>query len=377
MPPFDGWMVTDCRDDAENRFPIRSWRYWFRYDESIWLIYLGFWFIQPALGHEPLGKWLLLFLALGLFLPFYLFSHRGPLRFRRLFVLGMFLLAMLYVPFNQTAWGIFIYIAASIPEVSDSINTVIALLLLESAVIFAESWLLHLSPWVWTMGIGFTLFVGMNRLRMRQKNKADAKLRMAHEEIEQLAKTAERERIARDMHDILGHSLSLIVLKSELAGRLLETQPARAALEIAEIEVAARQALGEVRKTITGYRSEGFASELTRAAEVLETAGVRLHKPAKAPYLTPRNEATLSLVLREAITNIVRHAGASECSIELSTAEDRTQLVIADDGRGDIRQEGNGLRGMRERVQELGGSLSLESHRGTRLQIELPQVVGR
>ena len=196
---------------------------------------------------------------------------------------------------------------------------------------------------------------------------------MAHEEIEQLAKTAERERIARDMHDVLGHSLSLIVLKSELAGRLLASQPARAALEIAEIETAARQALAEVRKTITGYRSEGFASELTRAAQVLETAGVRLNKPAKAPYLTPRHEATLSLVLREAVTNIVRHAGASECSIEVSTEQDRTQLVIADDGRGDIRQEGNGLRGMRERVQELGGSLSLESSRGTRLHIELPQ----
>jgi two-component system sensor histidine kinase DesK len=226
------------------------------------------------------------------------------------------------------------------------------------------------------MGIGFTLLIGMNRLRMEQKHRADAKLRMAHEEIEQLAKTAERERIARDMHDILGHSLSLIVLKSELAGRLLASQPARAALEIAEIETTARQALAEVRKTITGYRSEGFATELARAAQILETAGVRLNKPAKSPYLTPRHEATLSLVLREAVTNIVRHAGASECSIELSTAKDRTQLVIADDGRGDIRQEGNGLRGMRERVQELGGSLSLESNRGTRLQIELPQFSG-
>jgi two-component system, NarL family, sensor histidine kinase DesK len=375
MPPFDGWMATDCREDAENRFPVRSWRYWLRYDESIWLVYLGFWFVQPALGHESLGKWLLLFLALGLFIPFYLLAHRGPPRLRKLFVLAMFLLGIVYVPFNQSAWGVFIYIAASIPELTDSTNVVIALLLAQCAAIFAESRLLHLSPWVWTMGAGFTLFIGMNRLRMRQKGKADAKLRMAHEEIEQLAKTAERERIARDLHDILGHSLSLIVLKSELARRLLETQPARAALEIAEIEVAARQALGEVRKTITGYRSEGFASELTRAAEVLETAGVRLHKPAKAPYLTPRHEATLSLVLREAVTNIVRHAGASECSIEFSTAEDKTQLVIADDGRGDIRQEGNGLRGMRERVQELGGSLSLESHRGTRLQIELPQVV--
>ena len=118
------------------------------------------------------------------------------------------------------------------------------------------------------------------------------------------------------------------------------------------------------------------ASELTRAAQILETAGVRLNKPVQAPYLTPRHEATLSLVLREAVTNIVRHAGASECSIEVSTAKDSTQLVIADDGRGDIRQEGNGLRGMRERVRELGGSLSLESHRGTRLRIELPQFSG-
>jgi two-component system sensor histidine kinase DesK len=196
---------------------------------------------------------------------------------------------------------------------------------------------------------------------------------MAHEEIEQLAKAAERERIARDMHDVLGHSLSLIVLKSELAGRLLASQPVRAALEVAEIETTAREALAEVRKTITGYRSEGFASELSRAAQILETAGVRLTRPSQPPHLTPRHEATLSLVLREAVTNIVRHAGASECSIELSTEKNTTQLVIADDGRGDIREEGNGLRGMRERVQEVGGRLSLDSQRGTRLLIELPE----
>ena len=369
-------VFLSCNHAEDTRYPLRSWRRWFDYDHTIWLVYLGFWFVQPALAHEPLSKWLLLFLALALFLPFYLFSHRGPRRLRWVGVLAMFVLGMLYVPINQSAWGIFIYIAASIPEVSESTNTVIGLLLLQSCAIFAESWWLHLSTWVWTMGVGFTLFVGMNRLRMRQKGRADAKLRMAHEEIEQLAKTAERERIARDMHDVLGHSLSLIVLKSELAGRLLDSQPSRAALEIAEIETAARQALAEVRRTITGYRSEGFASELTRAAQVLETAGVRLYRPEKAPYLTPRHEATLSLVLREAVTNIVRHAGASECSIEVSTGNDRTQLVIADDGRGDIQQEGNGLRGMRERVQELGGSLSLESERGTRLQIELPKFIG-
>lgn len=369
------WLNTDCPDPA-NELPLRSWRRWFNYDHTVWLVFVGFWFLSPYLDQTSRGKWLGLILVVVLFIPSYLFAHSGPRRLRWVGVLAMFVLGVVYVPFNPSAWGIFIYVAVSIPEVSESTNTVISLFLLQGGVIAIESWLLHISAWVWSLGISMPLLFGMNQLRKKQKGRADTKLSMAHEEIEQLAKTAERERIARDMHDVLGHSLSLIVLKSELARRLLASQPARAALEIAEIETAARQALAEVRRTITGYRSEGFASELTRAAQVLETAGVRLNKPAKAPYLTPRHEATLSLVLREAITNIVRHAGASECSIELSTAEDRTQLVIADDGRGDIREEGNGLRGMRERVRELGGSLSLDSHRGTRLQVELPQFRG-
>jgi two-component system, NarL family, sensor histidine kinase DesK len=351
----------------------RSWHRWFDYDHCIWLVYLGFWFLQPWLDHAPLREWLWLAFAIALFLPCYMLAHKGPRRFRWVWVLAMLVIGLVYVPFNQAAWGAFIYVATALPEVSESTNTFVVLLVLECAVILVESWFLHFNAWVWSPATGMTLLLGMNRLRMKQKEKADAKLRLAHEEIEQLAKTAERERIARDMHDVLGHSLSLIVLKSELAGRLFSSQPSRAALEIAEIEATARQALAEVRKTITGYRSEGFASELTRAAQVLETAGVRVHRPVKAPYLTPRHDATLSLVLREAVTNIVRHSGARECSIELSTAENSTQMVIADDGRGDIRQEGNGLRGMRERVRELGGSLSLESHRGTRLCVELPQ----
>ena len=371
------WVKRDCREGwrDSSQPPRHGWRFLFDYEHNIWLVFLGFWVIEPVPGPRAVHQ-------VGLVsrrsrsLPFLLLAgaFRGRRRARRFWVLAMFLLGMIYVPINQSAWGIYIFIAASLPEVSESTNTVIGLLLLQCGAIIAQSWSFHLSAWTWSMGLGFTLLVGMNRLRMEQKHRADAKLRMAHEEIEQLAKTAERERIARDMHDILGHSLSLIVLKSELAGRLLGSQPTRAALEIAEIETTARQALAEVRKTISGYRSEGFASELTRAAQVLETAGVRLTRPATAPHLTPRHEATLSLVLREAVTNIVRHAGARECSIEVSTAEDRTQLVIADDGRGDIRQEGNGLRGMRERVQESGGSLSLESSRGTRLQIELPQL---
>ena len=373
---LQGWLKADYRIDSAEKYPLRSWRRWIDYDHLIWMVYLAFWCIQPY-EDRVLREWLWLIAALAVFVPLYLVAHKAAHRFRWIGVLGLFVLGVFYVPYNQSACGIFIYVAVSLSEVTDSTNGVIALLLLQSAAIVVETMVLHLSAWMWLLGIGFSLLFGMNRLRMKQKDRGDAKLRMAHEEIEQLAKAAERERIARDMHDVLGHSLSLIVLKSELAGRLLTGQPARAALEIAEIESAAREALAEVRKTITGYRSEGFASELARAAQVLETAGVRLHKPAKPPYLAPRHEATLSLVLREAVTNIVRHAGASECSIEVSTVRDRTQMVIADDGRGDIREEGNGLRGMRERVRELGGSLSLASDGGTRLQIDLPHFVSR
>ena len=367
------WVLSDCAEDLTPS-QQRNWRFWFDYDHTIWLVYLLFWFIQPYMDHEALRYWIYLAVALALFTPLYLFSHRGPRNLRWIGVLGMFVIGLVYVPINQAACGAFIYVATAIPELTESTNGVITLLMVMCTGIISEAWLLGLSAWVWSMGIGFGVLFGMNRLRMKQKGQADSKLRMAHEEIEQLAKTAERERIARDMHDVLGHSLSLIVLKSELAGRLMATQPTRAALEVAEIENTARQALAEVRRTITGYRSEGFASELTRAAQVLETAGVRLNRPAKAPYLTPRHEATLSLVLREAVTNIVRHAGAKECSIEVSTAKDGTHFVIADDGRGDIRQEGNGLRGMRERVRELGGSLSLQSDHGTRLLVELPRL---
>ncbi|MGC2399372.1 MAG: sensor histidine kinase [Acidobacteriaceae bacterium] len=371
------WVTRDPREGwREGGEPPKGWRAWIDWDHSIWLVFLGFWILTPYLDHQPLRYWIFLAIALCLFVPFYLLAHHGPRKLRWFWVAAMFLLAMVYVPINESSWGIYIYIAASLPNITESTSTVIGLLVLQCSLIVAQSLFFRLSAWTWTMGLGFTGLIGMNRLRMEQQHRADAKLRMAQEEIEQLAKTAERERIARDMHDVLGHSLSLIVLKSELARRLLDSQPSRAALEIAEIEAAGRQALAEVRRTITGYRSEGFASELTRAAQVLETAGVRLRRPENAPDLTPRHEATLSLILREAVTNIVRHAKARECSIEVSTGNDGTQMVIADDGCGDIQQEGNGLRGMRERVREVGGSLSLDSHRGTRLRIELPQFSG-
>jgi len=231
-----------------------------------------------------------------------------------------------------------------------------------------------------TFGIpAFFLVVGgvSNTWMARQKWLSE-KLNMAQEEIVQLAAVAERERIARDLHDVLGHTLSVIVLKAELAGRLLQRDPDRAAREIADVESTARSALAEVREAIGGYRSKGLVAELAFARRTLEAAGVALTfeaPPNAESNLHATEETVLSLAVREAVTNIVRHADATRCIMRFERSSNGFHaLVIEDDGANVVKHEGNGLRGMRERVEALGGHFSIRSDRGTRLLIELPVI---
>jgi two-component system sensor histidine kinase DesK len=129
-----------------------------------------------------------------------------------------------------------------------------------------------------------------------------------------------------------------------------------------------------VREAIRGYRSEGLVAEIERARTALDAAGVALDCITAPPQLRPAEETVVSLIVREAVTNIVRHAQASQCSILFKQDEKMRWLVVEDNGRGGIRHEGNGLRGMRERVESLGGRLWFDSEAGTRLTIEIPAV---
>ena len=195
---------------------------------------------------------------------------------------------------------------------------------------------------------------------------------MAKEEIEHLAKVAERERIARDLHDVLGHTLSVIILKSELAGKLIDRDPQRAKAEIADVERTSREALSEVRSTIRGYRAHNLDAELAQAKATLETAGVSVKTESAEIALTPAQESVVALIVREAVTNVVRHAQARNCSLRLAPLNGRCLLEVQDDGRGGSQDEGNGLRGMRERIEALGGTLKRETGGGTRLSIQFP-----
>lgn len=357
--------------------------------DLFWLVYLIFFLIEPVARHsavlwaETAGY---LAAYVGLYLLFLRSCNprvRGPV------LAGMALLGFASYPHNNGGTCFLIYAAALLPFVLSSVPWVFAGLLLEAALLAAEGAWFHISPYSWVSSVLLIGTIGGSNIYVAQKHRADRKLRLKQEEVEALAAVAERERIARDLHDVLGHTLSVIVLKSELAGRLLRREldqgapdggtVERAAAEIADVETTARTALAEVREAIGGYRARGLPAEIEAARRTLVSAGVVLHtegdlRPAALPAA---QETVLSLALREAVTNIVRHAGATECRLRLLCEDGHYRLSVEDNGRAaSPLREGNGLRGMRERVETLGGRLLLHKGPGTQLTIELPQHAG-
>ncbi|MFB6753100.1 sensor histidine kinase [Streptomyces sp. NPDC056353] len=202
-------------------------------------------------------------------------------------------------------------------------------------------------------------------------------LRAAREELATRAVAEERLRFSRDLHDLLGHTLSVIVVKSEAARRLAPRDLDAALTQITDIESVGRQALTEVREAVTGYREGSLGTELDRARSALDAADVEAVVRRSGPPLPPQTEALLGWVVREAVTNVVRHSGASRCEIAVSGGADRVRLTVTDDGTGVAGQTqgpGTGLTGLTERLATAGGSLTagVEPRGGFSVTAELP-----
>jgi two-component system sensor histidine kinase DesK len=182
-------------------------------------------------------------------------------------------------------------------------------------------------------------------------------LREAREEIARLAVHEERLRFSRDLHDLVGRSLSLIALKSELSNRLLAKDPDRAAAEMRDVEHVARDALREVREAVTGYRQPTLASELAGARAALAAAGVECCVKQNAGALPTDLESVLAWTVREGVTNVIRHSRARRCDIRIERADGGISVEVIDDGRGAVQAvEGSGLRGLAERAAARGGT---------------------
>jgi two-component system sensor histidine kinase DesK len=216
--------------------------------------------------------------------------------------------------------------------------------------------------------------VGLAAVAGRLLLDANRQLSLAREQIARLAVGEERLRFARDLHDLIGHSLSVIALKSELAGRLIKNTPGLAAHEVEDIEKVARDALREVREAVAGYRQPTLAAELAGAHEALTAAGIEYHVDQDHAPLPPAVEAVLAWTVREGVTNVMRHSQARRCAIRIMNQEGRATVEVVDDGRGGTPKEGSGLHGLRERVLERGGTLTAEPlpQEGFRLRVSLP-----
>jgi two-component system, NarL family, sensor histidine kinase DesK len=343
-----------------------------RWVPYIWLAYLSFFLWQPVTEHAGWRVWVATGAGLCAFLFFY-FSFFNSRKSRSLIHLaGITALGMIFAPFNGGAANFFIYTASMVPFAVETEWTAALAIAGVVATAALEAWLLHIHNGFLFPATFLSTFIGAANVYFAQRIRHIEELRAAHAEVEQLAKVAERERIARDLHDVLGHTLSLITFKSELAGKLIDRDPLQAKLEIRDVEQTARQALADVRQAIGGYRSKGLAAEMKQAQATLETAGVKAQFQSSAIALPATQESVLALALREAVTNVVRHAQARNCGVQFERVNGYWQLEIHDDGRGGPAMEGNGLRGMRERVEALGGNLHRDTSRGTRLTIQFP-----
>lgn len=234
--------------------------------------------------------------------------------------------------------------------------------LLASSDMLADLWPLILLP----------LLIGCFGLLLRVITRSDEHRQSVQQT---LAVAAERDRVARDVHDVLGHSLTVISLKADLAERLIDRDPARARGELDDIQRLTRQSLAEIRATVAGLRVTRLSDERDAAVAALRDAGIAASLPEDGDVVDPAHRITMAWALREATTNVIRHSGASHVDVEWGP----TWLEVIDDGRGlRGRREGTGLTGLRERIGQVGGRLEVDDGRpgasgpGTRLRVELP-----
>jgi two-component system, NarL family, sensor histidine kinase DesK len=351
----------------------RTGQKWFSIDGPyVWLAYLPLffipWFMSPPTTPQIIGGGvgLVVFLAL-----YFAAVQAAGLRLISYAVATLVLAFML--AFTQSNWTVIaIYAAAMIGELRPTRHAGIFVVSFAIATL-AVGLFLQQHPFYWAFGAFLMVMVGaanISRAALEDKNRA---LATAQDEVKQMAATAERERIGRDLHDLLGRTLTLIAIKAELAAKLSANAPTRAETEMREVAAAAREALAEVRAAVAGMTGATLGREIASAQSALAAAGIACIVEGDAEEIEQGAGAVLAMTLREAITNVLRHSGASTCRITLTQGAGGLELTVQDDGNGEAVREGGGISGVRSRVLAAGGGLRISGGAsGTELVARLP-----
>jgi two-component system sensor histidine kinase DesK len=346
---------------------------------GIWLLYLA----QPAGGLFRHHYGLLYiggaFALIGVFCVIYLYVIAAWDARRRLTTAGIVALfalaALACVVYDGAKWNaMWIYVAAACGLTFTNRRVAVRSVLVTGASFLLFSWIGHDSASDFLVTLLPVVLVGFVGIGLRMQIDLTRELTAARETVALMAASQERLRLARDMHDLTGQSLSMITLKSELAARLLRRLPEgpdrdRVGQEIEQVAAVSRQTLHDIREAISGYRRPTLAVEIVTARTALQAAGITPHENADVTLLSgtfdPDDEAALAWCLREAVTNVVRHSGAKNCHISLTRKPRVLSLIVRDDGRDRPEASargtgtGTGLRGMSERLSAVGGDLEI------------------
>lgn len=344
---------TDC-DPVRRWTPRRAWQ------NGLWIYLLGLIFLVIPVStmvqeNDPDLFWMSLILGgIAVMQLLAAWVSDFPIWGRGIFLVLFVILLLVLVAFIEhrlVYYGVYlsILLAMLMPwRFSRVAIPMVVVLIVATGLLFQDTAAVIIGAAA--MVVGFSIALGMENARI------DRRRRLAEQRVAGLAVVAERERISRDLHDILGHSLTAISIKAGLARRLMSLDKTAATAQISEVEQLARQVLTDLRSTVTGIREVRLATELASSRSVLAAAGIKPELPIAVPLLPDPISSLFGYVVREAVTNVVRHSEATRCTVLL----DQEWIRIIDDGIGRRnRPLGSGLRGLAERVREADGVLEV------------------
>ena len=338
---------------------------------EFYLVYLAFYFF-PWLFQTPAIKDVLAaIIAIVIFIPIYFHGFKQTDANALRHVVAVSLIGFATSPFlgSHGVFHIYAVVQAGFirPERTAWITAIVLTLVYSMfSILTNQTW--------WDLS--FPVFMGLITLvgviSSAGQIEKNAQLERSRSLEQHMATISERERIAQDLHDLLGQTLTMVALKSEVATRLFDSKPEQAKQELLEIRNAARVALSDVREAVAGMNTTSLRAELKRAEQVLSTANIKLHIIGLIPSLNAEADQVLGLSVREAMTNIVRHSVAKQATFSISDDGSNVIVSVEDDGASDSIIEGSGITGLRKRLQKFGGVTRIEQTPGLKISMQIP-----
>jgi len=341
----------------------------------VWLVYLLMFYVSLFSYHPVPNSYSYAGIGTIVFLAIYFHAYQADSRQIKWHILAILSLGSLLALLSPGASVFFVYAGAFCCRLGSSKKAFAGIFFILLWIIIL-SWLLSFEGYFYIPAIVFSILVGGMNIYQHNINLKNKELLLSQQEVKHLARTSERERIARDLHDLIGHTFSVISLKAELAEKLIDNDTVKAKHEIQLLGNISREALKQIREVVTGYRTSDLNTELAHAKYVLESNDISFEYEFESGEVEIDDSINkeLAIILKELVTNILKHSEATRVKAHISIENSKINLQVIDNGQGFKKQhrQGFGLKGINERVSKLSGKLSVFSENGVEFNIQVP-----